>query len=315
MIRFDEKAFAEKMHDTQGFIDGYCLTELRIYAKWLKYEKLKELGKTYDDVLSESELDQIEEYVEKELIGFCERNYGAFNYVMDYKDIDYAVSSTRLHKLKLPYPLPITEKEWETISKIDDDNLRRVAFVMLVDAKYFRYFSSSMTKKYEVTLDTVFYTQMENAEILRNAKAKFATKEEKMFCFFKLRKLGLIDATTGKAKAMYVKFVDIDPESEIVGYVSDYEHLNLEYEKFSGERIGKCQLCGKLFRLGKAQHASYCYKHRGYNKVGLRFGKCVDCGKEFSSAVNNNRKIRCDDCQLKYRKEYKHMKYVEKEKN
>lgn len=304
MIRFDEKAFAEKMHDTQGFINGYCLTELRIYAKWLKYEKLKELEKTYDDVLSESELDQIEKYIEKELIEFCERNYGAFNYVMDYKDIDYAVSSTRLHKLKLPHPLPVTKKEWETISRIDDDNLRRVAFVMLVDAKYFRYFSSSMTKKYEVTPDTVFYTQMENAEILKNAKAKFATKEEKMLCFFKLRKLGLIDATTGKAKAMYVKFIDVDPEAEIVGYVSDYDHLNLEYEKFSGGNIGKCKYCGRLFKQNNTGKIEYCYQHRGWRKKEAKFKKCVDCGSEFLVPPRSHGKVRCDSCQKNKVREY-----------
>ena len=315
LVRFDELAFAEKMHDTQGFIEGYRLTELRIYAKWLKYKRLESLGKTYDDELSGKELDEIEKYVEKELIEFCERAYGAFNYVTHYTDIDNAVAYTRLHKLKLPYPLPITEKEWETINSIETDNLRRIAFVMLVDAKYFRYFNSSLTKKYEVNDDTVFYRQMERPEIFKHAKAKFATKEEKMFCFYELRQLGLIDITTGRAKATYLKYVDIDPDAKIVGYVEDYAHLNLEYEKFSGERIGKCQICGSLFRLGKAKHASYCYKHRGYNKIGLRFAKCVDCGKEFSVVATNQKKVRCDECQEKWRKEYKHSKYLSKKEN
>ena len=313
--RFDEYSFAKKMHNKQSFINGYCLTELKIYAKWLKYNSLIQIGKTYDDDLTESELSQIENHIEKKLIEFCEKAYWSFNYVINYKDIDCAIASTRLYKLKFPNPLPVTENEWNTICSIDDDNLRRVAFIMLVDAKYYRYFSFSLTKKYEVTSDTVFYAQMDSAEIFRNAKPKFATKEERVSCFFRLRNLGLIDITTGKEKSFYVKFVDINPDANIVGHVSDYEHLYLEYEKFCGEKIGTCQICGKLFRLGKARHASYCYKHRGYNKVGLRFGKCVDCGKEFSVAATDQCKIRCDDCQIKWRKEYKHMKYVEKNKN
>lgn len=39
-------------------------------------------------------------------------------------------------------------------------------------------------------------------------------------------------------------------------------------------------------------------EHRGYQKKELRFGICVDCGREFSVAANNQKKIRCDDCQL-----------------
>ena len=304
LIRFNELGFAEKMHDTQDFISGFCLSELRIYAKWLKYKKLESMGKTYDDELSKDELDEIENYVEKELISFCEKAYSAFNYVIHYQYIDSAVAYTRLYKLKIPYPLPITEKEWNTISSIDGDNLRRIAFVMLVDAKYYRYFNASLTKKIEVNSDTVFYRQMERPEIYKFAKAKFANKEEKMYCFYELRQLGLIDLTTGKKMATYLKYVDTDPDAKIVGYVEDYDHLDLEYEKFSGEKIGKCKYCGKLFRQNKTGKLEYCYQHRGHRKKEAVFKNCVDCGREFLVPPRSHGKIRCDDCQKNKNNEY-----------
>lgn len=303
MIRFNELAFAEKMHNTQGFISGFCLSELRIYAKWLKYKKLESMGKTYDDELSKNEIEEIEEYVEKELIAFCEKAYSAFNYVLHYQYIDTAVAYTRLYKLKIPYPLPITEKEWNTISNIESDNLRRIAFVMLVDAKYYRCFNSSLTKKCEINSDTVFYKQMERPEIYKCAKAKFATKEEKMYCFYELRQLGLIDITSGKM-ATYLKYVDVNPDSKIIGYVEDYDHLDLEYELLSGGRIGRCKICKCLFRQGKTKNFIYCREHRGYNKVGLKIKTCSDCGKKFYILPEVKNKTRCDECQRKYRKKY-----------
>ncbi len=70
-----------------------------------------------------------------------------------------------------------------------------------------------------------------------------------------------------------------------------------------GVNIGTCKYCGKLFRQNKTNRIQYCYKHRGYQKKGLRFGTCIDCGKEFSIAATNNKKIRCDECQEKKHKE------------
>lgn len=67
-----------------------------------------------------------------------------------------------------------------------------------------------------------------------------------------------------------------------------------------GVNIGTCKYCGKSFRQNKQNNMMYCYKHRGYQKKVLRFGVCIDCGKEFSVSSNNQKKIRCDKCQHEY---------------
>ena len=71
-----------------------------------------------------------------------------------------------------------------------------------------------------------------------------------------------------------------------------------------GANIGTCKYCGRLFRQNKQNNMMYCYKHRGYQKKELRFGICIDCGRDFSVAANNQRKVRCDCCQKEYIKEY-----------
>lgn len=310
MIRFDEKSFAEKMHDTQSFINTYGVTELTIYAKWLKYNKLKELEKDYIDLTVEENV-EIDKYIERELIDFSERNYPSFNYVVNYTDIDRAVENSKGYKLRLPSSIPITKSEWESIMSIDNDNYRRILFVMLVDSKYYRLHGTSIYKEYVVDENTVFYNQMSDNEIIKTAKTKFTNKEEKKHVWHYLYKRGLADITSGRLKARFVQIVDVSSDAEIIDYITDYDHLDLHYERLMGANIGTCKYCGRLFRQNKQNNMLYCYKHRGYQKKELRFGTCIDCGREFSVAANNQRKNRCDKCAQNYRIQYKSEKNKE----
>ena len=85
----------------------------------------------------------------------------------------------------------------------------------------------------------------------------------------------------------------------MIEYITDYEHLALYYEKISGEKIGQCEYCGRLFRQGKTKTANYCHKHRGYKKANVQILTCVDCGKEFEAGSKSRKKCRCIECQRK----------------
>lgn len=98
-----------------------------------------------------------------------------------------------------------------------------------------------------------------------------------------------------------MKFVDIsDNPDDVLDYITDYDHLSLHYDRLCGKKIGTCKICGKLFKQSKFKDASFCYKHRGYNKSKakkVRIGVCVDCGNEFSVMATNTTKCRCNNCQ------------------
>lgn len=308
--KFDELSYAEEMHDTQSFINSYGVTELTIYGKWLRYKMLNELNRDYKDLTVE-ENNEMDKYIEHELIDFSQRNHKSFNYVINYLDIDRAVGNSRNYKLRMPASTPITKRELESIMTVEDDRYRRVLFVMLVDAKYYRLNGTAINKEYIVDENTVFYSQMTDGEILKTSKAKF-TAEEKRHIWHFFYKKGLADITSGKYKARFVQFVDVEADAEIIDYITDYEHIDLHYERLMGERIGTCKCCGHLFRQNKQNNTMYCYKHRGYQKKELRFGICVDCGKEFAVASNNHKKIRCDCCQTIYRREYDRLRKQKK---
>lgn len=296
MILFDEKAYAEKMHDTQSFIKSFGLTDLSIYARWLKYKKMQEIGKNYD-TLTDDELKSIECSIEAELIDFSSKHYSEFNYTIHYHYIDSAIANTRDRKLLIPIDLPITKKEYETLAEIEDDNCRRILFAMLVESKYFRFNNASVVDV-DVTEETMFFVHMKYNEILKVANTCFQNREDKRKALYYLCSNGYIDITEIK-NLIYVKIVDIDKSEEnVVDKIFDYDHIGLHYDRLFGIRkIGVCSYCGCLFKQGTKGNRQYCYRHRGYNKKGLRFGKCVDCGKEFSVSANDKNKIRCDKCQ------------------
>lgn len=315
MIYFDELSVAQEMEASTTAVDEYKRSDLLLYAKYLRYKAITESGKDYNNVTVE-DMEQLDSQIEKELKAFCNRYYIDFNYIVKFQDIDNAVASSRLYKLKLPLPTPITKKEWEKICTIENDNYRRMLFVMLVDAKYHRLHSISIENSATITEDTLFYCHMEKRDIYKAGACKFKNAEEKNFSLGCLFKNGLFDITNNKYRSWFVKFVDIsDDPDDVLDYITDYDHLNLHYDKLLGENIGQCKYCGRLFKQSKTKNSNYCYKHRGYQKKPIRIAKCVDCGRDFKTPSNDRNKIRCQNCQKEYRKQYKRALYLSKKQN
>lgn len=303
MIYFDELSVAKGMEEKQSFSNGYSKVELLIYAKYLKYKKVTEAGIDYNTV-SATQLDQYNHEVEMELRAFCERCCCTFNYTVDYQDIDYAVNRSSAFKLKLPLPLPITQKEWDAIQSVPNEKYQRMLFIMLVDAKYYRYFNSSVEGNNEISEDTTFYVRMTRSEIQKLAHVKYDSPSEKTFFLGCINRKGLFGISENRSRTWYIKFADTS-DKNVIEYITDYEHLALYYEKFTGEKIGQCEYCGKLFRQGKTKPSDFCYKHRGYKKANtkqIREGICVDCGSAFHVAATDTNKCRCDNCQKIKRK-------------
>lgn len=315
MIYFDELSVAQEMEASTTAVDEYKRSDLLLYAKYLRYKAITESGKDYNNVTVE-DMEQLDSQIEKELKAFCNRYYIDFNYIVKFQDIDNAVASSRLYKLKLPLPTPITKKEWEKICTIENDNYRRMLFVMLVDAKYHRLHSISIENSATITEDTLFYCHMEKRDIYKAGACKFKNAEEKNFSLGCLFKAGLFDITNNKYRSWFVKFVDIsDNPNDVLDYITDYDHLNLHYDRLCGKSIGSCKVCGRLFRQSKTKLANYCYKHRGYNKVLTQTIVCIDCGKNFEVGSKSRQKCRCKECQAKYRKNYMKQLMSQKRKN
>lgn len=307
MIYFDELSATKEMEESQSFKNGYTKTDLFMYTKYLKYKKAIESGIDYENI-TEDQLRSYNQSIECELRAFCERACLDFNYTTKYQDIDFALEYSCKYKLKLPRPLPITQREWNSIMSVSNENYRKMLFIMLVDAKYYKYFSTSVENAKRIDNDTVFYIRMTRSEIQKAAKVKYANHSEKAFFLGCINRKGLFDISDSKLCSWYIKFVDIS-DKDIIEYITDYEHLDLYYEKLSGKKIGKCEKCGKLFKQNKYKNAKFCNKHRG-EKMIIQTLTCCDCGENFVVSSKSRRKIRCNICQEIYRKRYKRELYA-----
>lgn len=296
------------MHDTQSFIKSYGIKELSIYARWLKYNKLQEIGKDYLTV-SEEELKEIEKYIENSLIDFSTKHFADFNYTKNYKDIDIAIENTRDRKLLIPIKIPITRTEYEKLLEIDNDEYRRIIFVMLVESKYFKFNNVSMIDE-EINKNTMFFVSMSYKDVMKAAKVK-SSKEKQKESMYYLFQNGFFGRTVIK-DLFYVKIVDVNKNPEdVVEWIFDYEHIDLHYEHiFYGTRMGICEYCGCLFKQNKYRDAKYCFKHRGYNKKeSLKTKVCPVCGNYFEITSRTKRDL-CDDCYKKYRNKAKNKNKV-----
>ena len=298
---FDEKSIAEEMAAKQSFIKCYSVGELAIYGKWLKYKRLVAMDQDgqYNFDIPGDVNDRINSEIESELIDFAQKHYGAFNYNNNYQDIDRAMEIVRKYKLKLPRPLPITKNEVATLKNIQNDTYRRILFGMLVSAKYYAVYNSSIEKEVENIEEKRHYVQMTDYEIFSSMKVKFENKDEKAKvwnCMKKDLPEGLCMISSGKYNNRYIGFIDfsVGENENPVDYVTDYNHLYLHYDKiFSGVNYSACIYCGRLYKPNAKNNTSFCSKHRGYVK-NADFRVCEKCGGVFYTS-HSGRKL-CDKC-------------------
>ena len=323
-IVYNERAFAEKMHNTQNFIESFSKFELAIYGKLLKWKYLQSNDKDYTD-LSEEENESLQRFFESELIDFSERNYLDFNYNNHWKIIDAALKDINEWRLLVPKRVPITKKEYSTLENIDNVRYRKILFAMLCEAKFFYYNNCSIVRKEKPEGYQPKYLATRTGEVKPFARMMKVTKltidEIKNFShtFYQSGLLGLFreieeDRYNPYRKKKYrtnwkVQFADVDDDPDnIVGWITDMNHLDLHYESLfeHNARIGCCEVCGALFRR-RTNNQKYCKEHQGYNQKSV-VKKCIDCGKEFYvnneyGKNRNRRQVRCECCQKEKRRE------------
>lgn len=305
---YDERSLAETMAREQKFIKRYSVDELSIYGKWLKYKRLVNVDSygEYNFDIDEKLDDEINKAVEAELIDFSSKHYGAFNYNLNYHEIDSAMNSIKSYKLKLPLPLPITEKEYQTLLNIENEVYRKILFCMLVSAKYNIYYSTSLIANRNNNYSR-FFVQMSDLDIFKAADVKFENREVKAKIWNRIKNdiPGYCGISSGKLNKRFIYFADFDAErnNNPIDYITDYSNLKNHYDKlFHNINYSVCKYCGKLFKQNAKNNTLFCSKHRGYIKND-ELKTCKNCGSLFYA--KSSKKIYCDKCR-------KHITYIKR---
>lgn len=183
--------------------------------------------------------------------------------------------------------IPITKNELKTISQINNKKLEKVAFTILVLAKFCN--MKNPNNNNWVLVDE--YSVLKRARITGTIQAQFS-------CFYELSKMDLITYSR-KVDNINVRVGFIDNSSNVVLKITDLRELGYQYLMYRGEKFIKCAECGIVTRA-TAHNKRYCKNCAGYQPIVSKVIKCCDCGIEFEVS-GNSRKIRCDKCHKRER--------------
>ncbi|MCQ2543408.1 MAG: hypothetical protein MJ126_04530 [Lachnospiraceae bacterium] len=181
--------------------------------------------------------------------------------------IDKAIKSAKKFPLKEVDEIPITQNELNVINTIPVKRQQRLAFALLVIAK-FNYIVSG----HEWVNNSIDEINKIAGIKWNNIKSKYNDIHE-----LYLKKL-IIFSKKPDNISMKVLYVDKESTSNTVINIKAFDNVGKVWSKF--------------------------------NNINYKF--CIDCGTPFKvSGKSRGRKVRCDDCQQRYRLKYKAKKEKE----
>lgn len=203
--------------------------------------------------------------------------------VDDWGDfIDKIVANAKKYPLLQVKELIVTQSEMNKIQALKKKNQQKLAFVLLVLAKYgnaksFKNNSWVLTQQYKV---------FQSARVVGDSR--WSTMRE-------LKDAGLIEFAH-KVDNINVRVTFIDDDSESVMTITDLRELGYRYLKYTGEDFIECQECGVLVRK-TFNNKKYCKDCAGYQPIIKKKVQCVDCGEWFEVDARIANKCRCEYCQ------------------
>lgn len=213
-------------------------------------------------------------WLEEQFVNNVEDDWGEF--------IDKLIASAKKYPLLQVDELVVTKAEIEKIQTLKKKTHQKLAFVLLVLAKY----GNAKSPKNNNWVLTQQYKVFQSARVVGDSR--WRTLRE-------IWEAGLIEFAQ-KVDNINVRVTFIDEDSESVIRVTDLRELGYQYLRFIGEDFVECQECGVLVRK-TVHNKRYCKDCAGYQPIIKKKIQCVDCGEWFEVDSSSRNRIRCEYCQ------------------
>lgn len=191
---------------------------------------------------------QSKEQVFSSIDNFMSNNYKEYVFAKWQNHIKRIVNSTykkKSYDLLQIDSVIVYKNELETIESIGDPKLEKLAFVLLVYAKLFnkiygkeRNWVNASIK--EIAEDTAMKINEVECALLINM----------------LYRIGLVYPSK-IVDSTDVKILFVDERGDAGIEIRDFDNIVLYYQKYVGDKIGNCEVCGKLIEL-TAINKKYC---------------------------------------------------------
>lgn len=199
--------------------------------------------------------------------------------------IDKIVANAKKYPLLRAKELIVTQSEVDKIQSLKKKNQQKLAFVLLVLAKY----GNVKSSKNNSWVLTQQYKVFQLARVVGDSR--WSTMRE-------LKEAGLVEFAH-KVDNINVRVTFIDENSKPVMKITDLRELGYRYLKYTGEDFIECQECGVLVRK-TCINKKYCKDCAGYQPIIKKKVQCVDCGEWFEVDSYNTRQKRCEFCQKEF---------------
>ena len=193
----------------------------------------------------------------------------------------------------------IYRKEIESIKLLNNQNLERVAFTLLVYCKW---------------LGDMKWFGISKADIFGEAKLKSLNSDSQQKLLSKLLELGYVSSEVlrvdrrsrrglkdSKQQMWSLTYLELD--GDITFQISDYTNFVFRYLNYIYGGYFECANCGKIHKQNKYGNRVYCKDCIGYQPIETKIVVCINCGQTFEVDARNMTKTRCDECYKVYRRQ------------
>lgn len=238
-----------------------------------------------------------EEYTQKEIYSgieeFATKVDSEFDINTWYSFIDRCISKAKKRDLlKIDY-IPITQKELDTIKELKNPARERLAFTLLVIAKFNNLKSETNNNWINYSMDVFFKLARVTCKV-----------DERPNMLYDLKEAGLLEVSK-KITHFNIRVTFVDNESDPVLKITDMRELGYQYQELGAKsKIKRCKRCGKPYKV-KSSKARSPFCSDCQNQIGSepKIIKCEQCGKEFLASPKNTKSILCKDCQVEIDRE------------
>lgn len=214
----DEYELAENILASKRYKEK---SDLFVVAKYLRNEINCDVPETVamlDNILTKSD-----------------RNYNPIKYAKYLEKMAIKASDYSLKKVEF---INITNAEWDAIQKIESLKLRRLAFSLLVYAKYNNALSSDNNNWCNITINDLYKT----------AKVSTRNSKEKALFLNRLNKLDLISFSK-KNTNLNIRCLFINEQSDIKFQITDIRELGYQCLLLTDSgSFAYCQTCGVIIK-------------------------------------------------------------------
>ena len=226
---FNEKRYVENLLENKNKVESIDLYVLKMIAKY------------FDSIKDDKKLAiMLREYVASKVYIYDEGKYEQY--------IDKCVKYCKKNGLMKECPLPITDNEKNRIFEIEDCDIRRLCFFILMYSKNYW-----INVKYSpLPSDKLLYS-FSLRELFRYAGVPYKSFEENISIIKKTEELGLLDWKYGNY--CEILFYENDDKS-LKNYIKTDDIREFSYVFDKKYRVFECKECGKMSKVGVKDNKS-----------------------------------------------------------